>query len=257
MNRIDRAVVAGLVLLVAVAAVVIGGPALAPPTTTPSVAPSAAPIATYTEGLIGRPSSVNPLAARTQADRDLVALVFEGLVTLDASGSPRPGLARSWSSTDDGSSWTFRLRPDARWQDGVPVTADDVVFTIETIQDTEYHGPGAGSWTGITATAVDETTVRFDLDQPFGGFIDLATQPIAPQHLLGDVGAAAMPDDPFGTEPVGSGAYAVTELNRDRATLEPASEVAPPEQAGAASIAPSADSLATPRSTPRGGPVEP
>src|SRR4051812_34474603 len=121
MNRVDRAVVAGLVLLVAVAAAVIGGPALAPRTVTPSVAPSAAPVAPYPEGIIGRPSSVNPLAARTQADRDLVALVFEGLVTLDPTGSPRPALARSWSSTDDGATWTFRLRPDARWQDGEPV----------------------------------------------------------------------------------------------------------------------------------------
>jgi peptide/nickel transport system substrate-binding protein len=257
MNRIDRAVVAGLVLLVAVAAIVISGPGLAPRAVQPSVAPSSAPIATYTEGVLGRPASINPLAARTQPDRDLVALVFEGLVTLDASGAPRPALARSWTSSPNGATWTFRLRPEARWQDGEPVTADDVVFTVETLQDPEYHGPGAGSWTGITASAPDEETVQFDLDQPFGGFIDLATQPIAPQHLLGEVGAAAMPDDPFGADPIGSGPYALTELTPDRATLEPASAVGPPTVAPEDSPGASGDSLATPKPTPRAGGAEP
>ena len=63
-----------------------------------------------------------------------------------------------------GATWTFHLRPDARWQDGEPVTADDVVFTVDTSSDPDYTGPGAGSWREVTATAVDARTVRFDLD---------------------------------------------------------------------------------------------
>lgn len=260
MNRIDRLVVAGLVLVVAVAAIAIAGPAIIPSTSTasPSIpGGSPAPIPTYVEGVLGRPVSANPLAAASQPDRDLVALVFEGLVTLDASGAPRPALARSWTSTPDGATWTFHLDPAARWQDGEPVTADDVVFTIATIQDKDYHGPGAGSWTGIAATAVDPATVKFALDQPFGGFLDLATQPIAPQHLLGDVTAAAMPDDPFGAEPVGSGAFAVVSLDHDHAILEPTSSIDQPGSAPQASPGTSLDPLATPTPTPRSGGVEP
>ena len=200
--------------------------------------------------------SVNPLAAQTQADRDLVALVFEGLVTLDPAGAPRPALARSWTTSADDASWTFQLRPDARWHDGEPVTADDVVFTIETLQDPDYHGPGAGSWTGITATAVGQLGVRFDLDQPFGGFVDLLTQPIAPAHLLGSVPVADLPDDPFGSEPIGSGAFAVTHLDRDHAILAPASTVGPPGQESPSPSA-SIDPLATLAPTPRTGAVEP
>ena len=258
MNRIDRVVIAGLVLVVAIAAVLIGGPALTPtPAPHASASPSSAPVATYTEGVLGRPTSVNPLAARTQADRDLVALVFEGLVTLDAQGDPRPALARSWSTLPDGTSWVFHLRPDARWHDGETVTADDVVFTIATIQDPAYHGPGAGSWTGISASVVDPLTVRFDLDEPIGGFIDLATQPIAPAHLLADTPVTALPDDPFGSQPVGSGPYALVELDKDHAVLEPAAAVAAPA-AGEASAAPaSVDPLATPHPTARPGAVEP
>jgi len=115
MNRIDRAVIAGLVLAVAIAAFLIGGPALSPaPVPSVPLPSSPAAVATYTEGVLGRPTAVNPLAARTQADRDLVALVFDGLVTLDPQGDPRPSLARTWSVSPDGKAWTFHLRPDAR-----------------------------------------------------------------------------------------------------------------------------------------------
>jgi peptide/nickel transport system substrate-binding protein len=225
MNRIDRAVIAGLILVVALAALAIGGPAFAPTGPGPSAAPSVAAAAPYREGVIGHPTSVNPLAARTQADRDLVALVFEGLVRLDASGDPQPALASSWTSSPDGATWTFRLRADAAWHDGTPVTADDVAFTVGTLQDPGYHGPGAGSWTGVTVTAVDNSTVRFDLDPPIGGFIDLATQAIAPHHLLSATAPAAMAADPFGQAPVGSGPYAMVELTQDHAILDPASSV--------------------------------
>ena len=139
MNRIDRAVIAGLVLVVVLAAVAIGGPAFAPKDPAPSDRPSVAPAAPYREGVLGRPTNINPLAARTQADRDLVALVFPGLVGRDAQARPVPALARSWISTVDGSSWTFTLDPAARWQDGEPLTADDVAFTIETLQDPDFR----------------------------------------------------------------------------------------------------------------------
>ena len=229
----------------------IGGPAFAPRDPAPSGQPSVAPVAPYREGVLGRPTNINPLAARTQADRDLIALVFPGLVGRDDEGRPDPALARTWTSTDDGSSWTFTLDPAARWQDGEPLTADDVVFTIETLQDPEFHGPGAGSWTGITASAVDAATVRFELTTPLGGFLDLATQPIAPAHLLADTPAGSMADDPFGESPIGSGPYTVVELDRDHAVLELSSLVAAPAPGAASPLAGrSTDPLATARPTP-------
>ena len=259
MNRLDRAVIAGLVLVVAIAAIAIGGPSLLPKPSASSVIPTPG-VATqmvYREAILGRPTSVNPLAARTQADRDLVALVFDGLVTMDADGAPRGELARSWETTPDGKSWTFHLRPDAHWHDGEPVTAADVVFTVAVLQDPVYAGPGAGSWTGVTATAIDPLTVRFDLDPAIAGFAALATQPIAPEHLLHDIPADGMADDPFGAQPVGSGPYAIVELDRDHAVLEPASAVAAPADGPIASREPSLDPLATTRPAAHEGATEP
>ncbi len=254
MTRIDRAIVAGLLLVIVVAAAAIGGQStLRAPVASAAAVPSvgATEPATYIEGVLGRPVAVNPLAAASQADRDLVALVFEGLVTLDRGGTAQPALARAWSSSPDGATWTFTLKPDARWHDGQPVTADDVVFTITALQDPAYHGPGAGSWTGITASAVDPLTVKLELTAPIAGVLQLATQPIAPAHLLADVSPAAMADDPFGRQPVGSGPYALVELDSDHALLEPAGTVAAPADDPGPSGNASLDPLATSRPTPR------
>ncbi|HEV7603457.1 MAG TPA: peptide ABC transporter substrate-binding protein [Candidatus Limnocylindrales bacterium] len=253
MNRTDRGVIAGLVLVLAFSAVAIGGPSRATqPGAQPSDAPTESPPAPYREGALGRPVSVSPLGARTQVDRDLVALVFEGLVKLDADGHPMPALASSWTSDAKGATWTFHLRPDARWQDDEPVTADDVVFTVDTLRNVDYHGPGAGSWLGITATAVDARTVRFDLADPFAGFLELTAQPIAPKHLLGDTPVAGMAGDPFGAQPVGSGPYAVLELDRDHAVLRPAPAFTPPDvDEMGATPGTSNDPLAPSHPTPR------
>src|SRR6185369_16932673 len=124
MNRIDHAVIGGLVLLLGVIAVVIGAPAFAPAVAHPTPPPTPAEVVPYREGVLGRAVSVNPLGARTQADRDLVALVFEGLVARGPDGTLVPGLASRWTEDPAGKSWTFTLRPDAKWQDGEPVTAD-------------------------------------------------------------------------------------------------------------------------------------
>ena len=250
MNRIDRVVIAGLVLILAVAAIAIGGPALAPKPGSSSAPASLGASVPYREGVLSRPTSVSPLAARTQADRDLVALVFEGLVERTADGRPKAGLAQSWTSSETGDSWTFELMPDRRWQDGEPLTADDVAYTIETLQDPKYRGPGAGSWAGITVSAVDSDTVQFDLTTPIGGFLDLATQPIVPRHLLADTPAGEMADAAFGGHPVGSGPYEVVELDRDHAVLEPAeSSGAVPSAAPA--LTPAGDPLATANPTAR------
>ena len=255
MNRNDQAIIGGLILVLAVVALAIGVPAYAPdsaPARTPL--PTIEPAAPYREGTLGRPVSVSPLAARTQVDRDLVALTFSGLVKLGPDGILIPDLAARWTTDETGKSWTFSLRPDARWHDGEPVTAQDVVFTINVLRDPTYTGPGAGSWLEVTPTAVDERTVQFDLTTPLGGFLQLATQPIAPAHLLTGVPVDALADDPLGQAPIGSGPFVMAELDADHAVLEPAASFGLPGPDGgepSPSAPPPTDALATPGATKR------
>ncbi len=250
MTRTDTFVVGTLVVLLAIVAGVIGVPALQPTTATSSATPapgaSDVPIAArpYVEGAVGEAISVSPLTAVTQVDRDLVALVFAGLVRNGPDGTLVPDLAERWSVDAEGKVWTVTLRDDARWHDGEPVTADDVVFTIRTLQDPDYTGPAASSWGEVTVEALDDKTVTFTLDTPLGGFPQALTQPIAPVHLLGDVPVALLPDHPFGEQPVGAGPFELVDLTPTGATLVPATTIGGGDQE-VGEVTPPPDSLTT------------
>ena len=228
MTRTDRAVVGALLIVFLALTVAVGAanaPVLPSRTADSSANPSAEPSGPrpYREGVFGRASSISPLTARTRADRDLVGLVFGGLVALGPDGTLVPGLATSWTTDKPGTTWTFHLG-DARWHDGVPVTSADVVFTVHTLQDPDYTGPAVGSWKDVTAVAVDQKTVRFKLATPLGGFLQAATLPIVPAHLLEDVPVDQLADDGFGQAPVGTGPYRLVSLDQDEAVLAPAGQ---------------------------------
>ncbi|MGZ9277360.1 MAG: ABC transporter substrate-binding protein [Candidatus Limnocylindrales bacterium] len=258
MTRTDTFVVGALVVLLAIVAGLIGVPALqrastaASATSTPRASAPLEAARPYVEGAVGAPTSVSPLTARTQVDRDLVGLVFSGLVRNGPGGTVVPDLAARWSVDASGKTWTVDLRADALWHDGAPVTAEDVVFTITALQDPDYTGPSASSWREVTVAATNPLQVTFTLATPLGGFLQALTQPIAPAHLLAGVPIDALPGDPFGRQPVGSGPFAVTELSDTAASLVPAGVLATDTDAPTSSpTAGATDSLTTPGPTAR------
>ena len=107
-----------------------------------------------------------PVAARTRAERTLVGLIFSGLVRLGPDNTYEPDLAESWTTDDKGKTWTFKIRDDATWQDGEPVTAADVVYTVEALKDPAPSGAMAGAWADVTATAIDPKTVELTVATP-------------------------------------------------------------------------------------------
>lgn len=257
MTRTDTFVVGTLVLLLALVAGVIGVPAILSPTPGTASGPPASGASLpgadrpYVEGVMGAPVSVSPLTARTQVDRDLVALVFAGLVRNGPGGSVVPDLAESWSVDDEGKTWTLVIRDDARWHDGEPVTSADVAFTVETLKDPDYRGPAATSWREVTVETPDPRVVTFTLASPLGGFLQALTQPIVPVHILGEVPAGILPDHPFGRQPVGAGPFSLVELTDIGASLAPVIAVAKdPDETADPSARPT-DSLSTPGPTLR------
>lgn len=242
MRRRDRSVVGGLLLVLAV---LVGGIVLAgferpgpSPTPVPSPSAAAATPPPYREGVLGRPDSVSPLTARSRAARDLVALAFSGLVRPGPGDSWVPDLAERWSSDEDGRTWTFVLRPDAAWQDGVPITSADVAFTISLLKDPAYEGPAAGSWSEVSVSTPDPRTVTFRLSTPLAGFLELARQPIVPAHLLEGVPADRLAGHPSVLQPIGSGPFRIVSWSADRALLEAAGFAAVPDEGLAPSPAP-------------------
>ncbi|MBI3746012.1 MAG: peptide ABC transporter substrate-binding protein [Chloroflexi bacterium] len=258
MHLRDRAVIGilSLVLIGLTGAVV--APSLLPSGPAASPTGSLPPSHIYVEGVVGSATSVSPFSAQTAAERAITALLFRGLVRLGPDDTLIGDLASSWEVDPTGTSWTFHLRPGLRWQDGVPITSEDVAFTIGALSDSGYTGPGATSWREVTATADDPLTVTLTLATPLGGFLQAATQPIAPAHLLGTFAPADLPADAFGRHPVGSGAFRLAALDDRRALLLPATfeAVASPDASILAASPPPTDSVATAAPTPRsGGPV--
>jgi peptide/nickel transport system substrate-binding protein len=177
----------------------------------------------YVEGVVGGPTYINPILGQyNPVDQDLGALIFSGLTTTDAQGVIIPELAERWEISADGLRYVFHLRRDARWHDGAPFTASDVIFTIEAIQDPRYQGPPelGALWRSVQVEARDPHTVVFTLPEPFGPFLEYTAQRLLPSHILSIVSPEALPTSQFNAEPVGTGPYRVVETTARYVLLE-------------------------------------
>jgi peptide/nickel transport system substrate-binding protein len=172
-----------------------------------------------TEGSIGSPRFINPLLAISDADRDLSALTYAGLMGLSGKGELIPVLAESYVIAPDGKSYTFTLRPDAKFSDGTPVTANDVVITIEKAQNPALKSPEYADWSGVDVLALDTRTVRFILSKPYAPFLGLTTLGILPSHLWEKIPDEQFPFSNLQTNPVGAGPFKVASVSRDSSGL--------------------------------------
>jgi peptide/nickel transport system substrate-binding protein len=164
-----------------------------------------------TEGLVGAPLKINPLLAGfNRVDRDLSALIFEGLMTTDSFGAAIPDLAeKAPRVSSDGLTYLVTLRQDVQWQDGTPFTADDVLFTMRLMQDDAFPGLPAlrAFWRTVEIDRIDDYTIRFTLAQPLAAFNDYLRIGILPEHVLAGTSAAGLAAHPFNLNPIGTGAY--------------------------------------------------
>lgn len=178
------------------------------PVLTP-VLPEAAPGGVYTEALIGSLGRLNPLLDwNNPVDRDADRLLFSGLVKFDSRGLPQPDLAEAWGTTPDGTVYNFTIRSNAEWQDGQPVTSDDVMFTIDLIKSSSLFPQDVRDlWGQIDVKRLDDKNLKFTLPEPFAPFLDYATFGILPKHILESIPADQLANADFNISPVGTGAY--------------------------------------------------
>lgn len=182
--------------------------------------PGPAPGGVFAEGAQGRVDLINPILADSSASTDLTRLVFNGLTQNNLAGQLQPDLATSWQISSDGKTYTFHLRHGVHWQDGVPFTSQDIVFTLAAIQDPDTRSPLANSWQGITADAPDDYTVIYHLPNAYPPFLGATTQGIIPRHLLESVDPASLRANNFNQHPIGTGPYKVTAFLSDDHEVE-------------------------------------
>ncbi len=192
-----------------------------PPTAIPDVqnAPVVTPVSQtghYSEALVGTVQRLNPLLAQLNpVDRDITSLIFEGLTRTDAYGEPVPALAERWIISPDGLEYVFFLRQDVLWQDGVPFTAADVIYTMSLLRSPDFPGdPDLGAfWRTVETEQLGDYLVRFRLAQPLGNFLDRLQIGILPEHALRGTTAAQIAEHPFNLTPIGTGPYQLEALH--------------------------------------------
>ncbi|MBF0504293.1 MAG: ABC transporter substrate-binding protein [Candidatus Omnitrophica bacterium] len=163
------------------------------------------------------PKTFNDIVSTDAYSGAITAMLFEGLTTADPfTLKVIPHLARSWSVSPDGLQWTFYLRQDVTWFDGVGFSADDVLFTFNDV----IYNPDIPSSSRDVLTIngkplkvekIDDHTVRFTLPVKFAPFLRAMSQTILPKHCLWDAvkhkkfsftwGIDTPPDQIIGTGP--------------------------------------------------------
>jgi peptide/nickel transport system substrate-binding protein len=155
------------------------------------------------------PDELNPLTFSSNPAFQITQLVFRTLARRDSTLSGyEPNLAREWGMDSD-STLLIRLRDDVRWHDGVPVTADDLVFTIERQRDQRTASPRRNDVLPVTrAVALDSVTVRLHLRQAGPYTVNALLEVVTvPRHLLDTIPPERMRFAPFGRNPVGNGYF--------------------------------------------------
>lgn len=170
---------------------------------------------TLREGIAGAPRFVNPVLAATDADKDVTALVFSGLMRVGDNAAIIPDLAESYTISPDGKMYTFTLKNGVTFQDGTAVTADDIVYTITQIQNPLLDSPKRASWQGVDVLKIDERTVQFTLKQAFSPFLLLTTVGILPSHLWKNLTPEEFSFSELNTNAIGSGPYTVSSVSRN------------------------------------------
>lgn len=169
----------------------------------------------FTEGIIGVPRFVNPVLALSDPDQDLVALVFSGLLKATPEGNLVDDLAQEHTISDDGRTYTFTLREDIEFHDGKPITSDDVIFTIERIQDPTVKSPKRTIWEGVQIKKIDSRRISFTLKQAYAPFIENFTVGIIPEHMWKNVPSDEFSFSEMNVQAVGSGPYEIEKVSRN------------------------------------------
>jgi peptide/nickel transport system substrate-binding protein len=172
----------------------------------------------------GEPASLVPPLIVETVGRDISDQIFERLAVLSPGAAPidpaayRPGLADKWERVDS-LTWRFRLRQGARWHDGKPVTADDVVFSFDAFSDSIFDAPARSNLAGkLRATAEDSATVRIAFSEPSPEQLYDATYHVRifPRHVWDTIPRPRWSADTALGHLVGSGPYHVQDWQRGR-----------------------------------------
>ncbi|MEK7635820.1 MAG: peptide ABC transporter substrate-binding protein [Patescibacteria group bacterium] len=159
----------------------------------------------YTEGILGQPVFINPILAVSDADRDLTELLFDNLFNM----------AESYKTNENGEVWRYRIKDEVYWHDGQRVTSDDIIFTIELIQNPDSYSPLFSSWNGVKVSRISEREVEFKISSPYVFFkSNIEDLKPIPKHIFASIPPANIRLSNYNLEPIGSGPFVFRYFNK-------------------------------------------
>ncbi|AKM77870.1 MAG: Extracellular solute-binding protein [Candidatus Wolfebacteria bacterium GW2011_GWC2_46_275] len=162
----------------------------------------------YVEGIVGQPIYINPIfAENNNPDNDLSQLFFANM----------RAIAEKVEMGEDGRTFTIRLKGDIAWQDNQPLTADDIIFTLQLIQDPDVGSSLAAAWKGVQINRISERELQIIAPTTYSFFENtlLSLQPI-PKHLFESIPPANIRLSDYNREPIGSGPYKFDSFEKRR-----------------------------------------
>ncbi|RKZ19218.1 hypothetical protein DRQ50_02560, partial [bacterium] len=162
------------------------------------------------------PDVLNPLIRLSATAGRVIAALADPLMEMNEDLDWEPRIARSWELAADGSSVTFHLRPWV-WSDGEPLTAGDVVLSLDLFKDPRTASPHRGFFEDVSgAVALDDSTVRYDFRRPVSDPLNRTFHGILPAHIVADLDPAEVAAWPINSRPVSSGAFNLDSWQRNR-----------------------------------------
>jgi len=199
--------------------VVLAGPGCDPKDDGPgSQSSSEGPVpgGTAVVALAADPDVLNPLIHQGKSAGMVYAEIHDGLTEMADDLTYQPRIASSWTLAPDGMAITYRLRPWV-WSDGRPLTSRDVVLSFDLFKDPRVASPRRGFYGDVVrATALDDSTVRYDLERPVPDILERTWHHILPAHLVENLDPAEVGSWDLNRNPLSSGEFMLEEWAHNR-----------------------------------------
>ena len=182
----------------------------------------------YIEGMVGQqPRFINPILSQANdIDSDLSSLIYSGLLKLDEKGQLINDLAENYEVSPDNLSYTFYIKKGVKWHDEEDLktknldvkdlNVDDIIYTIQTIQNPDFNSALRANWTGIRTEKIDDYTIKFILKNAYSPFLNNLTFGVLPKHLWEFIGTSNFLLAEYNLKPIGSGPYKFSQFAKDK-----------------------------------------
>ena len=172
------------------------------------------------EGIIGQPQYINPILSFSndvnKPDRVLEYLIYPTLFRLDTEGNLVNELVEEYTVGNNGKEYIFKIKPNITWDDNTPLTIDDIIFTIETIQNPGYNSPLNSALKGVIITKVDDSSLKLNLNASYSPFLSGLTFGILPKHIWQNLEPSAFLLAKANLEPVGAGKFKYKSIQKKK-----------------------------------------